>query len=59
MLQSLPSIERKVVDAFYLQQQSLREVAEQLQMVEGTVKSHLHRARKRLADRYQAEDWLG
>ena len=59
MLQTLPGVERKVVEGFYLKQLSLREVAQQLQMVEGTVKSHLHRARKRLADRYQVEDWLG
>lgn len=59
MLQTLPEIERKVITAFYLQQFSLRDVALELRMAEGTVKSHLHRARKRLADRYQVEDWLG
>jgi len=59
MLQALPEIERKVITAFYLQQFSLRDVAVNLRMAEGTVKSHLHRARKRLADRYQVEDWLG
>jgi len=59
MLQSLPEIERKVITALYLQQSSLRDIALELHMAEGTVKSHLHRARKRLADRFQVEDWLG
>jgi RNA polymerase sigma-70 factor (ECF subfamily) len=48
LLDLLPSNERQVVDLVYLQGRSHSEVAEQLGVAAGTVKSRLHRARARL-----------
>jgi RNA polymerase sigma-70 factor, ECF subfamily len=45
----LPEIQRLVVTLFYLQEKSVHEVARALDMPDGTVKSHLHRARLALA----------
>jgi RNA polymerase sigma-70 factor (ECF subfamily) len=42
---SLPEIQRTVITLFYLEDKRLDEVARMLGMPEGTVKSHLHRAR--------------
>ena len=58
LLAALEEPERGVMERTYLQSQSIRQVANELQMAEGTVKSHLHRARQRLAQRFRAEDWL-
>ena len=58
ILAALEEPERGVMERTYLQSQSIRQVASALQMAEGTVKSHLHRARRRLADRFCVEDWL-
>src|SRR5262249_21825372 len=44
----LPEIQRTVIILFYLQERSVDEVARMLGMPEGTVKSHLHRARQAL-----------
>jgi len=49
-LEKLPEIQREVITLFYLQEKSVREVAEILDLPEGTVKSHLHRARRALSD---------
>ncbi len=49
-LSKLPEIQREVITLFYLQEKSVREVAEILDLPEGTVKSHLHRARRTLSD---------
>jgi RNA polymerase sigma-70 factor (ECF subfamily) len=48
-LERLPQIQRDVITLFYLQEKSVDEVARMLDLPEGTVKSHLHRARLALA----------
>jgi RNA polymerase sigma-70 factor (ECF subfamily) len=48
-LAALPAIQREVVTLYYLQEKSVRDVSELLDLPEGTVKSHLHRARRALA----------
>ena len=50
-----PSAQRRVITLFYLEDRSLREVALMLDMPEGTVKSHLHRARRALAGAMKPE----
>jgi RNA polymerase sigma-70 factor (ECF subfamily) len=47
-LARLPEIQREVITLFYLQEKSIRDVARMLDLPEGTVKSHLHRARRAL-----------
>lgn len=51
----LPEPQRRVITLFYLEDRSLREVGRMLDMPEGTVKSHLHRARQALAGAMKAE----
>jgi RNA polymerase sigma-70 factor (ECF subfamily) len=51
LLASLRPIERDVLLRFHRDGASLREIASALALPEGTVKSHLHRARRRLAER--------
>src|SRR5258708_2895342 len=41
----LPEIQRTAITLFYLQEKSIDEVARMLGIPDGTVKSHLHRAR--------------
>jgi RNA polymerase sigma-70 factor (ECF subfamily) len=48
-LERLPEIHRDVITLFYLQEKNVEEVARMLDLPEGTVKSHLHRARLALA----------
>jgi RNA polymerase sigma-70 factor (ECF subfamily) len=48
-LERLPEIQRDVITLFYLQERSVDEVARMLDLPDGTVKSHLHRARLALA----------
>jgi RNA polymerase sigma-70 factor (ECF subfamily) len=48
-LERLPELQRDIVTLFYLQDKSVEEVAWMLDLPEGTVKSHLHRARLALA----------
>ena len=48
-LERLPEVQRDVIALFYLQEKSVEEVAHMLDLPEGTVKSHLHRARLALA----------
>ena len=48
-LAMLPDIQREVITLFYLQERSVKDVAAMLELPEGTVKSHLHRARRALA----------
>ncbi len=45
----LSSVERDVLMRFHQRGENLREISMSLRMPEGTVKSHLHRARKKLA----------
>ena len=49
LLERLPTVQREVITLFYLEDQSVQEVAQMLNLPEGTVKSHLHRARRELA----------
>lgn len=54
----LGPIQRDVLLLFYQQQRSILEIAEMLAMPEGTIKSHLHRARAALKARLEADpDW--
>jgi RNA polymerase sigma-70 factor (ECF subfamily) len=48
-LEMLEEPQRRIVRLFYLQERSYEQVAEMLDMPINTVRSHLHRARKRLA----------
>jgi RNA polymerase sigma-70 factor (ECF subfamily) len=49
LLAGLPEEQREVVVLFYLQERCIEDVATMLDLPEGTVKSHLHRARKAMA----------
>ena len=49
-LSRLPDVLRHVITLFYLQDRSVKEVAAMLDLPEGTVKSHLHRARRALGE---------
>jgi RNA polymerase sigma-70 factor (ECF subfamily) len=53
LLKKLSSDERDVVELYYLSDLSLRETALALSLPEGTVKSRLSRARKKLKTEYQ------
>lgn len=62
-LRDLPRSQRSVVALHYLLDMSVADVAARLDMAEGTVKTHLHRAREtmraaleRLSDREAASD---
>jgi RNA polymerase sigma-70 factor, ECF subfamily len=50
---ALPDVERRVITLFYWEGRSLQDVACALDLPEGTVKSHLHRARRRLGEMMQ------
>ena len=47
---ALPEMQREVITLFYLQERSITDVARILDLSEGTVKSHLHRARRALGE---------
>jgi RNA polymerase sigma-70 factor (ECF subfamily) len=49
LVESLPEPQRRIVRLFYLEDRSYEQVATMLEMPINTVRSHLHRARKRLA----------
>jgi RNA polymerase sigma-70 factor (ECF subfamily) len=49
LVEALPEPQRRVVRLFYLEERSYEQVAVALDMPLNTVRSHLHRARKRLA----------
>ena len=49
LLGTLSKIERDVLTRFHLRGESVREIAASLKLPEGTIKSHLHRARNKLA----------
>jgi RNA polymerase sigma-70 factor (ECF subfamily) len=49
-LSSLPETQREVIALFYLEEKSVKDVAKMLDLPEGTVKSHLHRARRALGE---------
>jgi RNA polymerase sigma-70 factor, ECF subfamily len=48
-LARLPEVQREVITLFYLQDRNIEDVAQMLDLPQGTVKSHLHRARLALA----------
>jgi RNA polymerase sigma-70 factor, ECF subfamily len=50
LLRRLPELQQRVITLFYLQDCSVEEVARMLGLPEGTVKSHLHRARRALGE---------
>jgi len=52
----LPPIQRAAITLFYLEDKRVDEVATLLQMPEGTVKSHLHRARRSLGEMIRNND---
>jgi RNA polymerase sigma-70 factor (ECF subfamily) len=52
----LPEIQRVVITLFYLEEKRVDEVARLLGMPEGTVKSHLHRARTALGAMMKESD---
>lgn len=47
----LDAVEREVLVRFHHRGESVRDIAAALALAEGTVKSHLHRARKKLTER--------
>ena len=49
-LSRLPEMQREVITLFYLEEKSIEDVAQILDIPEGTVKSHLHRARRALGE---------
>ena len=54
-LACLDERERRVLLEFHREGRSVREIARSLALPEGTVKSHLHRARRRLAERLEGK----
>ena len=58
LLAALPEPLGAILQRFYLQEQSIAKIAEDLQLPAGTVKSHLHRGRKLLAQEQAKEVWL-
>lgn len=59
LLDHLPDPEDRILRRVHLDSRRIQDVAEEMDLAVGTVKSHLHRGRRRLAERFQAEDWLG
>jgi RNA polymerase sigma-70 factor (ECF subfamily) len=55
MLASLEGVEREVLARFHVRGQSIAAIAAVLGLPQGTVKSHLHRARRKLAGRFGRE----
>jgi RNA polymerase sigma-70 factor (ECF subfamily) len=50
LIEALNEDLRKVIKLFYLEDNSVKDIAGQLNVAEGTVKSRLHRARKKLIE---------
>ncbi|HBN14157.1 MAG: hypothetical protein CMQ46_02680 [Gammaproteobacteria bacterium] len=48
----LPALEKQMIHLFYLEEMSVRQVAQVLRISEGTVKSRLNRARRLLKERF-------
>ena len=55
-VRSLPRRQAQAVSLYYLEDRSIAEVAEILDMAQGTVKKHLHDGRRSLARRLKSED---
>jgi RNA polymerase sigma-70 factor (ECF subfamily) len=56
LLERLPRLQQEVITLFYLEDESVQDVAQILGLPEGTVKSHLHRARRALAETMRCSD---
>lgn len=56
LIASLPEAQRAAITLFYYQDRSLGEVARILDLTEGTVKTHLHRARAALRRALRREE---
>jgi RNA polymerase sigma-70 factor (ECF subfamily) len=56
LMGSLSEMQRAVVLLYYYEDHSVEEVARMLELPEGSVKTHLHRARARLRAAWQAEE---
>ena len=54
MLATLPTQQRVAAALFYVEQLSVREIAETMKLSEGAVKYHLHAARTALRDRLES-----
>jgi RNA polymerase sigma-70 factor (ECF subfamily) len=52
LLAALPDGYRRVLELYYLEERSYEEVAAILDMPVGTVKTHLHRAKRQLGEDY-------
>jgi RNA polymerase sigma-70 factor (ECF subfamily) len=48
-IDGLPEVQRTILTLFYFEDRNIAEVAALLDMPEGTIKSHLHRARRTLS----------
>lgn len=57
LLEHLTEIQRAVVTLYYYEDQSVEDVARALDLPEGTVKTHLHRARAALRLAWRREEW--
>lgn len=55
LVEELPEKQRQIVILFYMEEKSYEEVSRLLGLPLGTVKTHLHRARKELALRWRKE----
>jgi RNA polymerase sigma-70 factor (ECF subfamily) len=58
-MNTLTETQRAVVSLFYLEDQSVEQVAASLAMPEGTVKTHLFRARRMLRQAWRREQAMG
>ena len=56
VLAAVEGVEREVLVRFHARGEPIRAIARALGLSEGTVKSHLHRARRRLAERFGGEE---
>ena len=56
MVRSLPRRQAQVVALYYLEDRTIADIAEILDMAQGTVKKHLHDGRRTLARRLQLQE---
>ena len=56
LIEHLPAVYRAILTMFHLQEMSYKEIAEIVNMPEGTIKSYLFRARKLLKERLIAAE---
>ncbi len=59
LIQQLPENYREVIELRYLQEMSYREIANELDIPEGTVKAKLFRARKALVEIFKLNNYTG